>query len=115
MATWVGVRQAGEVVVISVVGRLTMADGCLDLREKVRDTVERGLKNLLLNLSEVPYVDSAGVGEVMAAKKAMERRGGRLRLLQPSQPIRDLLRTIRLDGYLESFDDEAAAIRSFAE
>ena len=115
MATWVGLRQAGDIVVISVVGRLTIADGCADLREKVRDTVERGLKNLVLNLSEVPYVDSAGVGEVMAAKKAMERRGGHLKLLQPSRAVRDLLRTIRLDRLLETFDDEAAAMQSFEE
>jgi anti-sigma B factor antagonist len=113
VATWVGVRQAGEIAVISVVGRLTIADGCTDLREKVRDTAERGLKNLLLNLSEVPYVDSAGVGEVMAAKKVMERRGGRMKLLQPSRAVRDLLHTIRLDRLIDIFDDEAEAMRSF--
>ncbi len=113
MATWVGVRQDGEVGVITIVGRLTLFDGVAVLREKVRDLVERGLPNVLVNLAEAPYIDSAGVGELLAAKKSLERRGGRLKLLKPDRAVRDVLRVSRIDRVLESFDDEAAALRSF--
>jgi anti-anti-sigma factor len=113
MATWVGLREVGDVAIVSVVGRLTISEGSQDLRQKVHEAVARGLRHLLLNLSEVPYLDSAGIGEVVASMKVVERRGGRMKLLQPGKAVRNTLRMIKLDDVLQSIDDEAEALRSF--
>lgn len=114
VGTWVGVREAGGIPILEVVGRLTLSDGTAALRGQVLAVIEQGSANLLVNLAGVPYLDSAGMGELVATHKAMLGRGGRMKLLSPSQRVRDLLRASRLDRVLESFHDEAEALRSFA-
>ncbi|MGH9673441.1 MAG: STAS domain-containing protein [Bryobacteraceae bacterium] len=113
MATWVGLREVGDVAILSVVGKLTLSDGTQDVRMKVREVVDRGVRRLVLNLNDVPYLDSAGIGELVAAKKAMEHRGGQMKLLEPGKTVRDALRVVKLDRVLDFCQDEAAALASF--
>jgi len=113
MNTWIGVRQLEGITVLEVVGRLTLSDGAAVLRQQVLEVIERGVSNVIVNVCEVPYVDSAGLGELVATHKAMANRGGQMMLVAPSKRVADLLRAARLDRVLSSFADEAEALRSF--
>ena len=108
-------RQAGKVVVVDVKGKITLGDGGdAILKDKMRSLVQQGYKNVLLNLGEVSYVDSAGLGEIVQAYATVSKGGGALKLVNVTKRIKDLLAITKLLTVFETFDSEADALASFS-
>jgi anti-sigma B factor antagonist len=107
-------RQVGDVTVIDAVGRITLGEGASTFRDTVRDQVASGHKKLLLNLAEISYIDSSGIGEMVSGFTTVANQGGAMKLLNLTKRVQDLLQITKLYTVFEVFDDEAAAIRSFA-
>jgi anti-sigma B factor antagonist len=106
-------RAVGDVVVLDVKGRITLGDGDELLKDKVNSLVSTGMKKIILNLAEVPYVDSAGLGEIVRTYTTVSRQGGSLKLLNLTKRISDLLAITKLLTVFETFDVEDEAIKSF--
>jgi anti-sigma B factor antagonist len=106
-------RVVGDVVVLDLKGRVTLGDGDELLKDKVNSLVNRGFKKIVLNLAEVPYVDSAGLGEIVRTYTTVSRQGGSLKLLNLTKRISDLLSITKLLTVFETFDTENDAIKSF--
>ena len=111
----VATRQVGDVIVLDVSGRITLGEGNVALREIVRDLADKGNTRVVLNLSQVQYVDSSGVGELVKTHTTMRSRGGQLKLANPSKRVSDLLHMTRLSSVFDIHNDEAGAVRSFGE
>ncbi|HWZ34226.1 MAG TPA: STAS domain-containing protein [Bryobacteraceae bacterium] len=107
-------RQVGDVTVIDAVGRITLGEGASTFRDSVRDLVSSGHKKLLLNLAEVSYIDSSGIGEMVSGFTTVTNQGGQVKLLNLTKRVKDLLQITKLYTVFEVFDDEAAAVRSFS-
>ena len=108
-------RKSGDVVIVDVSGRITLADGGdTVLKDKVRSLVQQGHKKLLLNLGNVSYVDSAGLGELVQSYATVNKNGGALKLLNVTRRIKDLLSITKLLTVFDTFDNEAEAVRSFS-
>jgi anti-sigma B factor antagonist len=107
-------RTIGDVTIIDLNGKMTLGEGDELLRDKVNSLVQQGQKKLVLNLAEVPYIDSAGLGEVVRTYTTVSRQGGALKLLSLTKRIQDLLAITKLLTIFETFDTEAEAIESFS-
>ena len=106
-------RQAGDVTVLDMSGNITIGEGSVALRSAIRKLIEEGKKKILLNLSQVSYVDSSGIGEFVASFTAIGREGGQLKLLNLTQKIQDLLAITKLLTVFDTYDDESSALNSF--
>ena len=106
-------RKVGDVTVIDAVGRITLGEGSSSFRDTIRDLATEGNKKLLLNLAEVTYIDSSGIGELVSAFTTVTNQGGQLKLLNLTKRIQDLLQITKLYTVFEVFDNEATAIRSY--
>jgi anti-sigma B factor antagonist len=106
-------RSVGDVAILDVKGRITLGDGDELLKDKVNQLVNAGKKKIILNLAEVPYVDSAGLGEIVRTYTTVSRQGGSLKLLNLTKRISDLLAITKLLTVFETFDSEDEAIKSF--
>ena len=113
MSVKLTIRQVGDVTVIDAAGRITLGDGASTLRDEIRDLSAKGDKKILLNLSEVSYIDSSGIGELVSGFTTVTNHGGQLKLLGLSKRVKDLLQITKLYTVFEVFDDEAAAVRSY--
>jgi anti-sigma B factor antagonist len=107
-------RRVGDVVVLDVKGRVTLGEGDEILKDKVNSLLNQGSKKLVLNLAEVPYIDSAGLGEIVRTFTTVSRQGGSLKLLNLTKRITDLLAITKLLTVFETFESEADAVKSFA-
>ena len=107
-------RQVGDVTVIDVAGRITLGEGSSNLREGIREMLAKGNKKILLNLGDVSYIDSSGIGELVSGFTTATNQGGVLKLLGLTKRVKDLLQITKLYTVFEVFDDEATAVRSFA-
>lgn len=106
-------RRNGEVVIVDLKGKLTLGSGDIQLRQIVRDLLDRGEKNIVLNLDKVSYMDSAGVGELVASYTTATNRDANLKLLNLTSKIRDLLQFTQLISVFEHYHDEQEAVASF--
>ncbi|MGC9971766.1 MAG: STAS domain-containing protein [Bryobacteraceae bacterium] len=106
-------RQVGDVIVVDVSGRITLGEGSSNLREGIRGLLTQGNKKILLNLGEVSYIDSSGIGELVSGFTSVTNQGGQLKLLNLTKRVRDLLQITKLYTVFEVYDEEAAAVRSF--
>jgi len=104
----------GDVTVIDVAGRITLGEGSSALREALRDLVSKNQKKILLNLGEVTYIDSSGIGELVSGFTTVTNSGGMLKLLNLNKRVKDLLQITKLYTVFDVHEDEAGAIRSFA-
>jgi anti-sigma B factor antagonist len=107
------VRQVDSVTVVDVSGRITLGEGCTQLRELIRDQLSKGNKWVLLNLADVTYIDSSGIGELVSAFTGVAKQGGALKLLHLTKKVHDLLQITKLYTVFDVHDDEAQAISSF--
>jgi anti-sigma B factor antagonist len=107
-------RAVGDVVVLDLKGKITLGKGDELLKDKVNSLVNQGHRKILLNLAEVPYIDSAGLGEIVRTFTTVSRQGGNLKLLNLTKRITDLLAITKLLTVFETFDTEPDAIRSFS-
>ena len=114
MSAKLTVRQVGDVTVVDAAGRITLGEGASTFREKIRELVSEGRKKILLNLGEVSYIDSSGIGEMVSGFTSVTNNGGQLKLVGLSKRVKDLLQITKLYTVFEAFDDEAEAVRSFA-
>ena len=114
MSVKLNTRQVGNVTVIDVAGRITLGEGSSALRDAVRDMVSKNQKKILLNLGDVSYIDSSGIGELVSGFTTVTNGGGNLKLLNLNKRVKDLLQITKLYTVFEVHEDEAAAIRSFA-
>ena len=108
-------RTVGDVVILDLKGRVLLGEGDEILKDKVNALLNQGRKNFVLNLSDVPYIDSAGLGEVVRTYTTVSRQGGRLKLLNLTKRIEDLLSITKLLTVFDTFDSEAEAIKSFTK
>jgi anti-sigma B factor antagonist len=108
-------RQIDDVTVIDVSGRITLGDGSSTIRDAIRDLVAKGNKKILLNLGDVTYIDSSGIGELVAGYTSVANAGGTLKLLSLTKRVKDLLQITKLYTVFDVHETEAHAIRSFAE
>ncbi|MBI4894007.1 MAG: STAS domain-containing protein [Acidobacteria bacterium] len=106
-------RQVGEVTVIDAAGRITLGEGSSTFRDSVKEMVNAGQKKILLNLGDVSYIDSSGIGELVSGFTTVSNAGGSLKLLNLTKRIQDLLQITKLYTVFEVFDDEAKALASF--
>ena len=107
-------RTVSDVTVLDLKGKMTLGEGDELLKDKINSLLAAGKKKLLLNLEGVPYIDSAGLGEVVRTYTTVSRQGGSLKLLNLTKRINDLLSITKLLTVFEVFDDEATALASFS-
>ncbi len=107
-------RSVGDVVILDVKGKITLGEGDEQLKDKVNSLVNQGDRKIILNLEGVPYIDSAGLGEIVRTYTTVSRQGGSLKLLHLTKRIQDLLSITKLLTVFETFDSEGDAVRSFS-
>jgi anti-sigma B factor antagonist len=107
-------RIVGDVTILDLKGKMTLGEGDELLKDKINSLIHQNQKNLLLNLEGVPYIDSAGLGEIVRTYTTVSRQGGSLKLLSLTKRITDLLSITKLLTVFETFDSENEAVRSFS-
>jgi anti-sigma B factor antagonist len=107
-------RTVSEVTVLDLKGKMTLGEGDELLKDKINSLLASGKRKLVLNLEGVPYIDSAGLGEIVRTYTTVSRQGGSLKLLNLTKRIEDLLSITKLLTVFETFDTEAEAIKSFS-
>jgi anti-sigma B factor antagonist len=106
-------RDAAGVTVVDLSGRLTLGEGSALLRKTIRELLEEQRSNILLNLADVDYIDSSGIGELVSDFTAVKKCGGNLKLLQLTKKVHDLLQLTKLFTVFDVYSDEPGAVRSF--
>lgn len=106
-------RQAGDVTILDLSGAVRIGEGSVALRDAIRSLSDEGKKKLLLNLAGVNYVDSSGIGELIANYTTVSRQGGQLKLLNLTDKIQSLLVITKLLTVFDSYEDESEALKSF--
>ena len=114
MSLKAAVRRVGDVNIIDLAGRITLGEGSGLVRNSIKELVNSGQKNILVNLKEVTYIDSAGLGELVGAYATVTNRAGNIKLLHPQSRVHDLLQVTKLYTVFIAFDDEEEALSSFA-
>jgi anti-sigma B factor antagonist len=109
----VKVRQAGDVTILDLSGEVRIGEGNVSLRDSIRKLADGGRKNILLNLGGVKYIDSTGIGELIANYTTVSRQGGQLKLLNLTDRVQNLLVITKLLTVFDSYDNEAEALKSF--
>ena len=107
-------RQVGDVMILDLAGKLTIGEGDELLKDKINSVILQGHKKLVLNLAEVPYVDSAGLGQMVSTLHTVNRQGGGLKILNLTKRIQDLLSITKLLTVFDAFENEQEAINSFS-
>jgi anti-sigma B factor antagonist len=106
-------RQVNGVTIVDLSGRITLGEGSTVLRETIHDLVGKGQKNILLNLANITYIDSSGIGELVSAFTTTRKEGGDLKLLNLTKKVQDLLQITKLYTVFEVQDDEVSAVAAF--
>src|SRR3954471_8533974 len=108
-------RQVDGVTVLDMSGRVTLGEGSVVLRDTIRDLLSKGNKKILLNMGDVTYIDSSGIGELVSAFTAVRKEGGELKLLNLTKKVHDLLQITKLYTVFDVKDDEATAIAAYSK
>jgi anti-sigma B factor antagonist len=107
-------RQIDGVTIVDLSGRITLGEGSVTLRDTVRGLLSKGNKKILLNLGDVNYIDSSGIGELVSAYTTVRKEGGDLKLLNLTRKVHDLLQITKLYTVFDVKDDETAAVKAFS-
>ena len=107
------IRQVDGVNIVDCSGRITLGEGSIVLRDIVKDMLSKGQKKILLNLGDVNYIDSSGIGELVSAYTTVKNQGGELKLLNLTKKVHDLLQITKLYTVFDVKDDETSAIKAF--
>ena len=113
MALTIASREVDGVTVLDLSGRITLGEGSVQLREAVRDLISKGARNILLNLSDVNYIDSSGLGELVSAFTTAKNQGASVKLLGLTKKVKDVLQLTKLYTVFDIYDDEASGIASY--
>src|SRR6202035_5679793 len=106
-------RQVDGITIMDCSGRITLGEGSVTLRDMVRDLLSKGQKQILLNLGNVTYIDSSGIGELVSAFTTVKNQGVELKLLNLTRKVHDLLQITKLYTVFDVKDDEASAVKAF--
>jgi len=112
MSMKVQTRQVDGVTILDLSGRITLGEGSVTIRDAVRDLLAKGQKKILLNLADINYIDSSGIGELVSAFTTVKNAGGELKLLNLTRRVQDLLQITKLLTVFESYNDETEAVKS---
>jgi len=107
-------RQVTNVVIIDIEGKILLGDGDVEIKQAVDEHLAQGRKKIILNLAKVPYIDSAGLGEIIRCYTAIRKSGGDLKLLAPNPRLVDLLGVTKLVNVFDWYSDETSALESFS-
>jgi anti-sigma B factor antagonist len=113
MSLKINMRETPEAVILDLNGRLTHGESLSELRDSIREALAGDQKNILLNLADITYVDSSGLGQLIASHATVASRGGQIKLLNLQKRVNDLLQVTKLLTVFESYTSEQAALRSF--
>jgi anti-sigma B factor antagonist len=113
MSLKISVRPVEDVAVVDLSGRVTLGEAAGSLRDTIKDLVGKGSKDILLNLTDVTYIDSSGLGELVGAFATVSNRQGHLKLLGLQPRVHDLVHITKLYTVFDIFESEAAAVQSF--
>jgi anti-sigma B factor antagonist len=113
MALHLTPRDSGIITVVDASGRITLGDGSAMLRKTIRQLLEEQHTQIILNLADVDYIDSSGIGELVSGYTAVKSKGGELKLLHLTKKVHDLLQITKLFTVFEVYSDEGIAVRSF--
>jgi anti-sigma B factor antagonist len=113
MSMKVATRQVDGITILDLSGRITLGEGSVTLRDSIRDLLAKGSKNILLNLGNITYIDSSGIGELVSAFTSVKNSGGELKLLNLTKKVHDLLQITKLYTVFDIKDDEATAVAAF--
>ncbi|MDE3188417.1 MAG: STAS domain-containing protein [Acidobacteriota bacterium] len=113
MALTIASREVDGITVLDLSGRITLGEGSVQLREAIRDLISKGQKMILLNLGDVSYIDSSGLGELVSAFTTSKNQGAALKLLNLTKKVKDVLQLTKLYTVFDIYDDEATAIASY--
>jgi anti-sigma B factor antagonist len=113
MSMKVATRQVDGVIILDLSGRITLGEGSVTLRDAVHDLVGKGSKHILLNLENISYIDSSGIGELVSAFTSVKNSGGELKLLNLTKKVHDLLQITKLYTVFDIWDSEASAVSAF--
>jgi len=113
MSMKVATRQVDGVTILDLSGRITLGEGSVTLRDAIHDSLAKGSKRIVLNLADISYIDSSGIGELVSAYTSVKNAGGELKLLNLTRKVHDLLQITKLYTVFDVKDDEASAISSF--
>ena len=113
MALAIASREVDGVTVLDLSGRITLGEGSVQLRDAIRDLIGKGQKKILLDLGDVNYIDSSGLGEMVSAYTTAKNQGAAVKLLKLTKKVHDLLQLTKLYTVFDIYDDEASAISSF--
>ncbi len=113
MALTTKVRRVGNVAIVDLSGKITLGESTGILRDELKSLMSQGSKNIVLNLKDVTYVDSAGLGELVGAYTTASNQGGSVKLLNLQGKMRDLMQITKLHTIFPAFDNEQAAVSSF--
>jgi|SRR6201997_2681983 anti-sigma B factor antagonist len=108
-------RQVDGITIVDLSGRITLGEGSVVLRDTIKDLLGKGQKKILLNLGDVSYIDSSGIGELVSAFTSVRNQGGELKLLNLTKKVHDLLQITKLYTVFDVKDDEATAIGAFSQ
>ena len=114
MSLKTSLRTVDGIAVLDLSGRITLGEGSVILRDSIRDLISKGQKKILLNLGDVTYIDSSGIGELVSAFTTVANQGGSLKLLNLGKRVQDLLQITKLYTVFEVHTDEPAAVRSYS-
>jgi len=106
-------REIGEITILDLQGEILIGEGDVELRRAVQELMEQGKTKILINLAKVPYIDSAGIGELVHCHTTVVKRGGQIKLLNLTKKIREIFTITRLSTVLDCYDNEIEAIASF--
>jgi anti-sigma B factor antagonist len=113
MSLKISIRETEHAVILDLSGRVTLGEGLGDLRDSIREALSGEHKNILLNLANVSYIDSSGLGQLIGSYATITDRGGQMKLLNLQKKVVDLLQITKLLTVFETYTDEAAALASF--
>ena len=108
-------RRVDGITIMDLSGRITLGEGSVVLRDQIRELLGKGEKKILLNLGDVTYIDSSGIGELVSAFTTVRNQGGELKLLNLTKKVHDLLQITKLYTVFDVKDDEASAVKAFGK
>jgi anti-sigma B factor antagonist len=114
MSLKINVRETGDVLILDLNGRITLGEEAASLRDTLKEQIDSGRKNILLNLAEVTYIDSSGLGQLVGSFATVTSRGGQLKLLNLQKRLHELMQVTKLITVFEVYTTEPAALRSYA-
>lgn len=114
MSLKINVRESGNVLILDLIGRITIGEEVASLRNTIKEHLDSGQKNILLNLADVTYIDSTGLGQFVGSFATVTSLGGKLKLVNLQKKMHELMQITKLITVFETFDSESAALHSFA-